>query len=214
MKIYWSEKTESTNADAWKALSEEVPGYDNLSVIAALCQTGGRGQGDHLWHSAPGENLTFTVILRFDGSDGAYPAFPAARQKEISDMTAASVAEYLATHGVTAWIKQPNDVYVGTKKICGILIRHCVRNSDIRHSIIGIGLNINETEFPADLPNPTSLALETRSTADSDHAGASEASNGAAQQLKSPQRYDVKQELQAFMEIFTRNCRRIFEPSL
>jgi BirA family biotin operon repressor/biotin-[acetyl-CoA-carboxylase] ligase len=54
----------------------------------------------------------------------------------------------------------PNDIYVGDEKICGILIEHAVRGESMLHSIIGVGMNVNQTVFDDSLPNPTSLALE------------------------------------------------------
>ncbi|MBS7291649.1 MAG: hypothetical protein KIG58_04890, partial [Bacteroidales bacterium] len=102
-RIYWSEQTESTNTDAWELASADSEHSANLSVIATRWQTAGRGQGDHKWHAAPGENLTFTIILRYDGRKGSFAPFPAAQQKAVSDLTAQAVVDYLAGHGVEAW---------------------------------------------------------------------------------------------------------------
>ncbi|MCQ2143905.1 MAG: biotin--[acetyl-CoA-carboxylase] ligase [Bacteroidales bacterium] len=150
--IIWYDSLPSTNDEAWKALD----GLDNLSVLAAREQTAGRGQGDHKWHSRAGENLTFTIVLKWEPEP-----FPASREKEISDAAAGAVVAYLASKGVTARIKYPNDIYVGDKKICGLLIKHRLRGTGLTATIVGVGLNLNEKDFPSDLPNPTSLALET-----------------------------------------------------
>ena len=159
-QIYWLKEVDSTNAEAQRRISAGSGDSANLSVLAAESQTAGKGQGDHKWHSLPGDNLTFTIILRYDGTDGSFPPFPANRQKEISDLTAQAVVDYLALHGIKAWIKPPNDIWIEDKKICGLLIKHRVSGSSLLQTIIGIGLNINEKDFPADLPNPTSLAIE------------------------------------------------------
>ena len=63
----------------------------------------------------------------------------------------------LLAQGVEARIKWPNDLYVGDRKICGILIENVLEGKQVRESIIGIGLNLNQLQFPADLPNPVSL---------------------------------------------------------
>lgn len=168
--IIWYDSLPSTNEAAWEGLE----GLDNLSVLAAREQTKGRGQGDHKWHSNPGENLTFTVVLKWP------EPFPAAREKEISDAVAASVVDYLASKGVSAWIKLPNDVYVGDRKICGILIKHKLRGQGLMATIAGLGINLNEREFPEDLPNPTSLSLETNS----------------------PESFDPREELEVFLGYF------------
>lgn len=192
-RIYWSEQTESTNTDAWELASCDSEQSANLSVIATRWQTAGRGQGDHKWHSAPGENLTFTIILRYDGRKGSFAPFPAAKQKAVSDLTARAVVDYLALHGVEAWIKQPNDIYVEDRKICGMLIKHCVRAGYLKYSILGIGININESSFPEDLPNPTSLILELK------RLGREECSY-----------YETDRELEKFLAVFDSACARLF----
>jgi BirA family biotin operon repressor/biotin-[acetyl-CoA-carboxylase] ligase len=80
-------------------------------------------------------------------------------QKLISDIVSSSVLEFLSTYGINAEIKFPNDILVDGRKICGILIEHSVRGLYLVHSIVGIGLNINQRNFDATLPNPTSMAL-------------------------------------------------------
>ena len=149
--IIWLDEAKSTNE--W--VRSHIDSLDNLSVVSASAQTEGRGQGDHKWHSEPGQNLTFSILVK-------EPDIAASEQAEISRWTAESITRLLESHGIEAWVKPPNDIWVGEKKICGILIEHSLRANRINRSIIGIGLNVNQTEFPADLPNPTSMALETK----------------------------------------------------
>lgn len=155
--IRWYDSVESTNDEARRLIRD----LDNLSVIAARCQTAGRGQGDHKWHSLPGENLTFSVVLKF-GERGLAPL--AARDALlITETVTLAIRLYLEEKGITVRIKWPNDIYTGDRKICGILIENILQGQDVASSIIGIGLNLNQTEFPSDLPNPVSLALLTGS---------------------------------------------------
>lgn len=147
--IIWLDEVKSTN----EYLRSHIESLDNLSVVAAWSQTEGRGQALHKWHSHPGKNLTFSILIK-------NPDLTAVRQSEISDTTAQSIVELLDRHGIEAWIKPPNDIWVSDKKICGLLIEHSLRGNRIMWSIIGIGLNVNQTTFPDDLPNPTSMALE------------------------------------------------------
>ena len=147
--IMWLDEVDSTN----KYARRHIESLDNLSVVSALSQTEGKGQGEHTWHSKAGENLLFSVILK-------NPPFAASDQKIISDMTASAIVSLLHSHGIEAWIKPPNDIWVDRKKICGILIEHSLIGQRISWSIIGVGLNVNQTDFPADLPNPTSMAAE------------------------------------------------------
>ena len=148
-EIIWLTRTDSTNREARRRIRD----LDNLSVLAAWEQTDGRGQGDHTWTSAAGENLTFTVILHFPpcapvGTDGILL---------ITQLVTRALREYLLGQGVQARIKWPNDIYVGDRKICGILIENILEGKQVRSSLIGIGLNLNQLDFPADLPNPVSL---------------------------------------------------------
>ena len=130
-----------------------------MSVIAAYEQTAGRGQRENIWLSEPGKNLTASIVLKHDGT--ILSRVSADNQFIISEMISKAVVGLLADYGVVARIKWPNDIYVGDKKICGILIEHTLRGSSIINSIIGVGLNVNQTEFDESLPNPTSLAAES-----------------------------------------------------
>ncbi len=150
--IMWFERLDSTNDEARRRICD----IDNLSVVAALEQDSGRGQGDHVWLSENGKNLLFTVVLKFGEGE-----FAARDIKRISDCAAESVVEFLGRRGIEAWIKLPNDVYVGGRKICGILIENSFKGEWVSYSIVGIGLNINQRNFDVNLPNPTSMALET-----------------------------------------------------
>ena len=130
-----------------------MSGLDNLSIIAARSQTAGRGQGTHTWFASPGENLTFSILYRFEGAC----ALDVSDVILITELTTLALRDYLLGHGVQARIKWPNDIWVGERKICGILIENRLDGSAVRESITGIGLNLNETGWPPELPNPVSL---------------------------------------------------------
>ncbi len=147
--IIWLESAESTN----KVLRSRSGSLDNLSIIAARTQTAGRGQGDHTWFSSPDTNLTFSILYRFEGAC----ALAASDALLITQVTTLALRDYLLGHGVQARIKWPNDIWVEDRKICGILIENTVSEGQVRTSIVGIGLNLNEIDWPAELPNPVSL---------------------------------------------------------
>ena len=151
--IIWLERVDSTNDEARRHISE----IDNLSVVSALEQTKGRGQRGNRWSSQPGENLTFSLVVKDF-------RIKANEQSAISQATALSLVDLLSRHEIKARIKWPNDIYAGDEKICGILIENSLKGSEIDWSIIGIGLNVNQTAFPEDLPNPTSMKLCTRNS--------------------------------------------------
>lgn len=128
--------------------------FSHGDAVIAVNQTAGRGQRGRVWNSTPGENLTFSVVLE--------PVFlPASRQFLLSEVFALAVAETLEEFGVRASIKWTNDVYTGDRKICGMLIEHDLRGGNLSRTVAGIGINVNQTEFPEWVPNPASIALET-----------------------------------------------------
>lgn len=150
----WLESIDSTNNEAKRRLDC----LSTLSVIAAYNQTAGRGQRGNIWLSSSGKNLTFSIVLKFD--DIQSQNF---NQSDINDIISLTIVELLSNYGINARIKYPNDIYVGDKKICGILIEHSLRGNKMVNSIIGVGLNVNQQQFDISLPNPTSMISETRS---------------------------------------------------
>ena len=144
--ISWLESTDSTNAELRRRLDQS----GDLSIIATEMQSAGRGQGDHTWHSAPGQNLTFSILLR-------HRCLKASDALAVTSIMALGIRDYLHTKGIEPWIKWPNDIWVGEKKICGILIENSIHAGMIDFSIVGVGLDINQTDWPPELPNPVSL---------------------------------------------------------
>lgn len=150
-KIEILESCASTNTEL--AGRADVP---HGAVLATRTQTAGRGQRGNSWEAEPGKNLTFSIVLR--PTD-----FPAARSFELSMVTALAVSDYLQAflpaHSVK--VKWPNDIYVDDRKICGILIENSFCGTRLDRMIIGIGINVNQTIFLSDAPNPVSLAQLT-----------------------------------------------------
>ena len=149
LDIRWLTVTDSTNNRAL----EGIPSEKDKTVWAAEFQTAGRGQRGNTWKAAQAQNLTFSILLK--------PDFILAKDQFIVSVTVTlGLEQYLKTKGVQSKIKWPNDIYVQDRKICGILIEHGISGEYLSSSVCGIGLNINQREFPEDLPNPTSLILE------------------------------------------------------
>ncbi|MBQ7773428.1 MAG: biotin--[Bacteroidales bacterium] len=150
VSIKWYGTLDSTNSQARREAEESCEG----SVWIADFQTAGRGQRGNRWESRKGENLTFSILFK--------PEFlPPHKQFLISQVCAVGIYRYLAGKGMPASIKWPNDIYIGNKKICGILIENSISGDKLSVSIAGIGLNLNQTQFASDAPNPTSLLIET-----------------------------------------------------
>ena len=144
--IKWFEEIDSTNSEAYRQYEDTA----DFAVFATLFQTKGRGQRGAGWESAPGMNLTFSILMKKSSLNPS-------KQFVISQIVAIGVKRYLHTLGVEASIKWPNDIYVGDKKICGILIEHRIMGDTLSGSIAGIGVNINQESFISDAPNPVSV---------------------------------------------------------
>lgn len=147
------EETESTNTYL-KALVRQQRLEEGLLVTADY-QTCGRGQKGNTWFSGRGENLLFSLVI--------YPEnIEAKNQFLISRVVSLAVKNTLDRFTDDICIKWPNDIYWEDKKIAGILIENDLQGNRIENSIIGVGLNLNQEDFPADLPNPVSLKQITR----------------------------------------------------
>lgn len=142
--IDYIRETTSTNDDA------RDPRYRHGDIVWAERQTAGRGQRGHTWTSPEGENLTFTAVLE--------PAFlPAAEQFLLSEAAALALVDTFAGYGIDTRIKWTNDIYAGDRKLVGILIEHYYAGAHLARTIVGIGINVNQTEFDPALPNPVSM---------------------------------------------------------
>ncbi|MBD5371208.1 MAG: biotin--[acetyl-CoA-carboxylase] ligase [Bacteroides sp.] len=150
MNILILDETASTNS----YVAEHEDHLTAPVMVAARRQYAGRGQRGNSWESEPGKNLTASVLLR---PDRVLPR----QQFAISEAIALAVVATLAQYGIEARVKWPNDIYVADGKICGILIEHSLMGHQIRRTIAGFGLNINQTEFISDAPNPISMSRIT-----------------------------------------------------
>lgn len=131
-------------------LREHAAEFPSLTLVTAREQTAGRGQRGNTWESQPGKNLTVSMLWKPEG-------FAARRQFAVSEAVSLAVADTLEEFGIEAKVKWPNDIYVGDRKICGILIEHSVAGRNIESTVAGIGLNVNQREFFSDAPNPVSM---------------------------------------------------------
>lgn len=152
----------STNAAAVAALHGTAPPAHG-DVFLSADQSAGRGQGSNRWHSSPGANLTLSVVLRPDdlAVDDLF------RLSQFAALAVAGAVEGCLGGEATGAVrvKWPNDVYVGDRKIAGILVQNGLRGSRVAWSVVGIGLNVGETDFPAELKTKaTSLRLLTGRT--------------------------------------------------
>jgi BirA family transcriptional regulator, biotin operon repressor / biotin---[acetyl-CoA-carboxylase] ligase len=151
------DRVDSTNAYANQVVGKTA--FEDGTVIWAHEQFAGRGQHDHQWISEAGKNLTCTVCF--------HPRFLAPEcQFQLNKAIALAVLDFIR-HFVrlssspdieteTA-VKWPNDIYIGNRKTGGILIEHMIMGSVLETTFAGIGINVNQTHFSPDVPNPVSL---------------------------------------------------------
>jgi len=159
-RIFCFDSIDSTNTYAKKMASQDS---EEGTLVIAEEQTAGRGRFDRTWHSSPGTNLTFSVIIR--------PNITPQRVGILSLYAGLAVTEAVQELSYTSpTCKWPNDVLVNGKKLCGILSEAIFNSGQISAVIIGIGLNVNQTEFSNTLASTaTSIALECKKMFDRFH---------------------------------------------
>jgi BirA family biotin operon repressor/biotin-[acetyl-CoA-carboxylase] ligase len=144
-------KIGSTNTAALEAAADGAP---EGSVFLAEQQTAGRGRGAHRWHSQQSAGIYCSVILR--------PVLPPSEVLVISLAAGLAVQAAIQTQRVSTDLKWPNDLLIGSKKVCGILTEMAAEATRVRHIVVGIGINVNQTSFPPELQSDaTSLRLAT-----------------------------------------------------
>ena len=153
--IHHFEELPSTNDLAKELGSKNAP---EGSLVVAECQTRGRGRLGREWDSPPGVGLYVSLILR--------PPLPPSELPQITLTAAVAVVRALRkSTGVAPGIKWPNDLLVDGKKLGGILTEMETESDQIRYLVVGLGLNVNNREFPPPLDQTaTSLALARGST--------------------------------------------------
>ena len=159
-QIIHIDETDSTNR--W--LKEN--GGEAAMVVVAEYQTAGKGCGKNSWESERGKNLTFSMLVH----PSERPLrIQAKEQFRITEVVSVALCKTLQPYIYNkVEIKWPNDIYVGDKKLCGILIENRLQGAEIKDCIIGIGLNVNQREFLSDAPNPVSLYQLTGKELDRD----------------------------------------------
>ncbi|NHF60760.1 biotin--[acetyl-CoA-carboxylase] ligase [Flavobacteriaceae bacterium TP-CH-4] len=150
MKIVKLDAIDSTSSYLKQLMLSNL--LDDFFVVTAKKQLSGRGQMGTKWNSEPGKNLTASILKKFTH-------LPITRRFYLNMVVSLAVFKTLEKLGTpNLSIKWPNDILSGNFKICGILIENMISGDTIKSTIIGIGLNVNQTAFPA-LPNASSLKL-------------------------------------------------------
>jgi len=152
-RFIYLHKTDSTNEYAMNTLSNNDP--NSNTCVYTFNQTDGRGQIGRFWYSGKDKNLTCSFRILLDN-------FHVKDQFLINRAFSLAIRSFIASKvQVPVTIKWPNDIYVGDKKIAGILIQNLLRSTTISSTILGVGININEDDFPDSIPNPIALKEST-----------------------------------------------------
>jgi len=131
-------------------LKREFENLSNHTVVVAEYQTHGRGQFERVWESNAKENLLCSILIRDDHF---------VVRKMMNPLIVSALIASLNEYGIEATYKAPNDIYVGEDKIAGVLIETKYENTTMIYTIVGIGLNVNQTDFQT--PNATSIKKVT-----------------------------------------------------
>jgi len=152
--VYVSE-CHSTNDEAQRLVQTQH--VEEGTIVITDCQPGGRGQRGNRWLAEPGKNLTFSMVVKPKG-------LPVANQALLTMVVSLGIHDWLCglLPDEAIRIKWPNDMFVGDRKVCGILIESHVTGDFISHAIIGIGININQHSFA--VPQAASLKMITGKT--------------------------------------------------
>ncbi len=155
------QEVNSTNSYLKQLLSKSKPLAEG-TVIMAENQYAGRGQQNNNWYTEPGKNLTFSIYLK--------PSFLAAENQFMLNMAISLGINDTITKllGKKTAIKWPNDVFYDNKKLGGVLIENTLSGKNLKDTIIGIGLNVNQTNF-GPLVNATSVSKILQKDYDVNH---------------------------------------------
>jgi len=120
-------------------------------VVTTDYQTRGNGQREKYWESSMGDNLLISIVIE--------PNISIKNQFLLSKCVALALYDLLTLYTDDVSIKWPNDILVAKQKIAGILIQNILKGKEVTHSVIGVGVNVNQTEFKTYSPKATSLNL-------------------------------------------------------
>jgi BirA family transcriptional regulator, biotin operon repressor / biotin---[acetyl-CoA-carboxylase] ligase len=151
-KLIYHKNLPSTNSYAASLLKNDK--LTEGAIIYTNYQSEGRGQPGNKWESEENKNLLISIVL--------FPSMISPEDQFLLSMAVSlGIYDFLNRYISAISIKWPNDIYVNNDKIAGILIENSIMGDQIENTIAGIGININQTRFLSDAPNPVSLSMIT-----------------------------------------------------
>lgn len=153
IKYFHLGQTDSTNLEVVRqvsALTDTERLQHDCYVARADYQSAGRGQRGNSWESESGKNLLFSVMIHPRG-------VVVSEQFRLSQAMSIAICRTLNSISDSFKIKWPNDIYCGEQKVSGTVIETTLRGQLVERCILGVGVNVNQTTFRSDAPNPVSL---------------------------------------------------------
>lgn len=197
------DEVDSTNKKLWSILQHGM--LPEGTAVRADFQVLGKGQGENRWHSESGKNLLLSFIFQ--------PDFLQANEvftwNKAVALAVTDAVRIFTDRPERVTVKWPNDIYVDDRKVGGLLIENIISGTMLRQSVVGIGINVNQTEFPADLPNPVSLANAFEKTLDTT-AVFHELSNALEQRYLQSKRKDYE----GIQSVYLQRLYRLNQPAL
>jgi len=158
LKLIKLNAIDSTSSFLKKLAQESV--LKNYTIVTTENQISGRGQQQNTWYSEASKNLTISIYVSFKN-------LKIYDQKYLNFAISIAIYQTLSTYEISNLsIKWPNDILSANKKLCGILVENITKGMEIKSSIIGIGLNVNQEKFPVNLSNATSIKNCTKKETD------------------------------------------------
>ena len=145
------DRIDSTNREVLRQVRDGISRHGD--VIWTDDQYEGQGQRGKQWDSRPGKNIAMSVVYLPED-------LPVDQIFLINEMVAVAVSKAIEKEtGLSTRIKWPNDIYIGGQKVAGLLVQNGLKGKKVDHLVIGVGINVNQEQFPSHLPNPASLMV-------------------------------------------------------
>ena len=149
-RIEYYQRLESTNKEAWELIDADKA--ENGMIVITDHQFSGKGRNSNKWYMSPSKGLAMSIII--------LESLDISKAQLIPLAAGLAVAKALTNRGSNPKLKWPNDILVNKQKIAGILIQNKLKGNYITHSVIGLGLNVNQLVFEVFSPLATSLRLQ------------------------------------------------------
>jgi len=143
-EIIYKESIDSTQKEVYRIIKDAKQKLKNVTIIITDNQTNGIGTKGRIWYCTRGENIAMSIIL--------FPNCKLEKMRNITkDIAECMINTIMDLYKINLIIKEPNDLLLNNKKICGILRQSSSMNGIVNSLVIGIGFNVNQLKFPKEI---------------------------------------------------------------